>query len=143
MVSCYSEETTSGFKIVNSSQNYPFIKYGSVADESAVKEGSSNKNVTDVNNNGPHLREVFVIVHKAGETYLHTYSGMFNKLEPQYKKLELGHSQWTHNNKLVLGGHINRSLGTPVYTGKAHGVLHNCELYTTALGAEDCKKLAM
>lgn len=143
MVSCYSEETTSGFKIVNSSQNYPFIKYGSVADETSVKEGGSGRNVTEVNSNGAHLREVFVIVHKAGETCLHTYSGMFDKLEPQYKKLELGHDQWTHNNKLVLGGHINKSLGTPFYTGKAHGILHNCELYTMALGTEDCKKLAM
>lgn len=140
MVSCYNEEISSGFKIVNSDQNYPFIKYGEAAGDSEIISGGSRKSTTEVNDNGPHLREVFVIVHKAGEKAIHTYSGMFNKIEPQYKKLEMSGNAWSHNGKLVLGGYINKNTNN---YDVAHGVLHHCELYNIALGSEDCKKLAM
>lgn len=137
LVSCYNDVMSMGFQVknaYNATSTYPFISYGGDA-----ATGGSNSNTTDSNSNWGWSREVFVITHKKGDTFITTYTGFLNELQPRKKKLVSIVDQ-THQMPLILGAQKKANGAVTAY-GK--GIVHHCEVWDQMFGENECIKMAM
>lgn len=123
IASCYNDVVSMGFQIKNASASessaYPFVTYAS--DASA---GSSGTNVTDANSGYGWSREVFVLTHKKGDTFITSYTGFLNELSPRKKKLNATVDQ-SHPMSLILGA---QKKANGAITAYAKGIVHHCEM---------------
>lgn len=144
MVSCFDENTSSGFRIIN---RQAIAGNNQRLDTSIIEcFGRSIKQST----NQGFVRGKYIIVHPGKEVKndngvivqskgdLFIYTDDLDQKEPFVSHVRFTGEKWSHNQPLMLGGYMKDG-----ELFGSHGIIHSCELLNIALSESECKELTI